>query len=86
MTDSIQIKREALDTVQPLLRADDVSKLLSVQTSTVYEWVRMDYIPHIRLGTGKKKPCVRFDLDEIKRWLAERKAQGRTNRIPVLSD
>ena len=70
----------------PLLRADDVADLLSVRTSTIYEWVRMDYIPHIRLGTGKKKPCVRFDLDEIKRWLDERKVQGRTSRVPTQLD
>ena len=50
MTDSAQTRREAIEPLQPLLRAEDISKLLSVRTSTVYEWVRMEYIPHIRLG------------------------------------
>ena len=35
------IKRE------PLLTADDVAQLLNVKPTTVYEWARMDYIPHI---------------------------------------
>ena len=72
--------------IQPLLRAEDVSRLLSVSVSTVYDWVRWGYIPHVRLGTGKKKPCVRFDLDEIMKWLDARKRQGRTTRVPTLLD
>ena len=70
--------------LQRLLKADEVADALGVRVSTVYEWVRMGYIPHIRLGTGQKKPCIRFELDEIKRWLADRKTQGRTSRVPAL--
>ena len=56
--------------------------MLSVRASTIYEWVRMDYIPCIRLGTGKSKPCVRFDPQEISEWLTARKKEGRTTRLP----
>ena len=65
-----------------LLKVADVAAMLNVQPSTVYEWVRMDYIPHIRLGTGKEKPCIRFDAQEVLEWLNARKNEGRTSRLP----
>jgi len=46
--------------MEPLLTAEQVSKILNVRVSTVYEWARMDYIPHIHLGTGRKKPPSSF--------------------------
>ena len=67
---------------EPLLRAEQVAELLNVQPSTIYEWARMDYIPHIRFGTGKKKPPIRFEREEVVRWFEERKRGGRLTRIP----
>ena len=69
--------------VEPLLRVEDIAELLNVQPSTVYEWVRMDYIPHIRIGVGKKKPLVRFERSAIIRWLEERRREGRLQRVPT---
>ena len=34
--------------------------MLNVRVSTVYEWARMDYIPHIHLGTGRKEALGPF--------------------------
>jgi len=65
-----------------LAKADQIAEKLNVQTSTIYEWARMDYIPHIRLGTGKKKPCLRFSVADIEKWLKDRAEEGRTTRIP----
>jgi len=67
---------------EPLLRAEEVAQMLNIKVSTVYEWVRMDYIPHIRLGTGAKRPCVRFFAGAIQQWLREKKKDGRTTRVP----
>ena len=66
----------------PLLTAKDVADLLNVKRSTVYEWARMDYIPCLQLGTGNRKPCLRFDRSEVDKWLAAKKTSGRTSRIP----
>jgi excisionase family DNA binding protein len=68
---------------EALLKAEQVAELLNVRVSTVYEWVRMDYIPHIRLGTGAKKPCVRFSSTAIDEWLLEKGRKGRLVRVPV---
>ena len=65
-----------------LLRADQVAEILNVQTSTVYEWARMSYIPHVRIGIGEKKPCIRFSRNAVEAWLKEKEKQGRTSRIP----
>jgi excisionase family DNA binding protein len=66
----------------PLLCATDVAELLGVKTTTVYEWARMGYIPSIRLGTGKLKPCVRFERHAIEQWLNAKRKAGRASRIP----
>jgi excisionase family DNA binding protein len=67
--------------LDPLLRVEEVARLLSVEPSTVYEWARMEYIPSIRLGTGKSKPCVRFDRKAIEQWLEARRKAGRSLRV-----
>ncbi len=67
---------------EPLLTADGVAKLLNVRATTVYEWARMDYIPHIRLGLGAKRPCLRFRWSAVESWLDQREKAGRSTRLP----
>ena len=69
--------------MEPLLTAEEVSKMLNVKVSTVYEWARMDYIPHIHLGMGRKKPLVRFSPTAVEEWLESKSKQGRTTRVPT---
>jgi len=68
-----------------LLKVPDVAAMLSVQPSTIYQWVSMDYIPCIRLGVGKTKPCVRFDEQAVLEWLKARMSEGRASRLPQTS-
>jgi excisionase family DNA binding protein len=65
-----------------LMTVRQVAEMLSVRPSTVYEWARIRYIPSVQLGSGSRKPCVRFDQVEIDRWLEARKKAGRTSRLP----
>ena len=74
-----------LSPTRSLLRVEEVADLLNVRASTVYEWARMNYIPHVRLGVGSKKPCIRFDAEEISRWLTEKKTAGRMTRVPAVT-
>ena len=71
--------------IKPLWTANDVAQRCAVKRSTVYEWCRMDYIPHIQLGIGRKKPCIRFYPDEVENWLKARAKEGRSTRIPAIS-
>ena len=70
--------------IESLWKAEDVAKRCAVRRSTVYEWARMDYIPHIQLGTGRKKPCLRFLPEEIEQWLKAKSKQGRSTRVPEI--
>ena len=70
------------DKPEPLLNVADVAALLNVKPSTIYEWCRMNYIPHVRLGTGKQKPCLRFRWSAVERWLREKENAGRPTRLP----
>jgi len=66
---------------KPLWKAKDVADHLGVQVSTVYQWSREGYIPHINLGLGRKK-SVRFNPDEIETWVLESSQKGRKNWVP----
>jgi excisionase family DNA binding protein len=50
-----------------------LSTMLSVKPKTIYDWVHKDYIPHIKLGQ-----LVRFDENEIKEWLENKKSKKPT--------
>ena len=53
-----------------LLKPQELASLLGVPTSFVYDRTRQnssDPIPHFKLGK-----YVRFDLDTVQEWLAER--------------
>lgn len=55
-----------------LLDANKVAEFLNVPVSWVRESTRSGAIPHIRLGR-----YVRYDLDDVERWLEECKRPGR---------
>jgi len=50
--------------MEKLLTAKQVSGLLEVHLSTVYEWVNRGSIPYVKLGR-----LVRFKKAEIFRWI-----------------
>jgi len=57
--------------MKKLLTVDEVAKALSVKKSTIYQWVHLRLIPHIKLGR-----FVRFKEEDIERWLKERKVKS----------
>ena len=52
----------------PLLRPDEVARLLSVRPSWVYEKVRAGELPCLHVGRH-----LRFTLAMIERWLADQR-------------
>ena len=49
-----------------LLRVKEVAALLGSRPSTIYEWVALGLIPHVRLNG-----CLRFDAADIEAWVEE---------------
>lgn len=45
----------------PLLKAEQVARLLNVKTPTVYAWAQAGKLPSVRLGTA-----VRFDYQTVR--------------------
>ncbi|OGX06691.1 MAG: hypothetical protein A3G87_00975 [Omnitrophica bacterium RIFCSPLOWO2_12_FULL_50_11] len=50
--------------MERLLTAKQVSALIEVKPSTVYQWVHVGLIPYVKIGK-----CVRFKKDELFRWI-----------------
>lgn len=68
----------------PLLRPNDVARLLSVSRAWVYDAARTGRIPSFRLG-GEDGP-LRFVAEDVERWLAEARGgwlPGRNGRPQV---
>ena len=51
-----------------LWKIENVSEFLQVKTSVIKYWLRCREIPHIKIGRE-----YRFDPDDIKRWIEEKK-------------
>jgi len=60
-----------------LISVKKLSKMLDIPQSTIYEWVQIDFIPHYKVGR-----LIRFDPEEIKKWLQGKKHSGRHIRRP----
>ena len=50
--------------MERLMTAKQVSELIEVRPSTVYQWVHEGLIPNVNIGR-----CVRFKKDELFRWI-----------------
>jgi len=48
----------------PLLRPEEVARLLGVRRSSVYEYVRTGRLPHVRVGRH-----VRFLREDLEEWV-----------------
>ncbi len=50
--------------MERLMTAKQVSELIEVKPSTIYQWVHLGLIPYVKLGK-----CVRFKKVELFRWI-----------------
>ena len=58
-----------------LLNAQEIADLLGVKKSTIYQWTHQGFIPFVKIGK-----LVRFNADDISRWLGNLKNKGRKSR------
>ncbi len=57
-----------------LWRVDQAAEFLGIRPKTLYEWVRTGKVPHRKLGFN-----VRFDRDELERWVESQPGAGGTD-------
>ena len=61
------------------LTLSELCEWLKVKPATVYDWVHIGFIPHVKLGR-----LLRFERAVITAWLAERQRPGRsTKKLPL---
>lgn len=51
--------------MEPLLKVEEVTSLLGVERSTIYDWVHQRKIPHLKLANGR----LRFRRSTLEKWL-----------------
>jgi len=60
--------------VEKLLTVQQLSELIQISRSTLYEWTHCGFIPHYKFPNG-----VRFKETEIDDWLRKRQKKGRAS-------
>ncbi len=58
----------------PIMRADEVCRLLKIGRNTLYEWCRLGIIPHKRVGR-----ILLFSRKQIYEWLENNENVGGMN-------
>lgn len=53
-----------------LVDISEFSEKLNIKKKTIYDWVHKGLIPYIKLGR-----LVRFDPDDIDRWLKSKRSK-----------
>ncbi len=56
--------------MEKLLTIDELAEVLTVKKSTIYQWVHLGLIPHIKVGR-----LLRFKEGGIKKWLASKQVE-----------
>ncbi len=56
--------------MEKLLTIDELAEVLSVKKSTIYQWVHLGLIPHIKVGR-----LLRFREEDIQKWLISRQVE-----------
>ncbi len=56
-----------------LLKVEEVSKVLALHPQTIYTMCADNKIPHLKIGQSQRS--IRFDAEDINKWLDERKHQ-----------
>ena len=58
--------------LEPLLTAEDVSRLLNLKVPTIYDAVAKGRLPAVRLWRGSRRSVLRFRAEDIRRIIRER--------------
>lgn len=65
--------------MEKLLTIDELAKALSVKKSTIYQWVHLGFIPHIKVGK-----LLRFKEGSIQKWLISREVEASPRSRAIL--
>ncbi len=56
--------------MEKLLTIDELAEVLSVKKSTIYQWIHLGLIPHMKVGR-----LLRFRERDIEKWLSSKQVE-----------
>jgi len=62
-----------------LLDVKEISQILNVKPSTIYQWAELRQIPHVKVNGS-----LRFDLNDIQKWIQACKVEPQTSYNPPI--
>ncbi len=62
-----------------LLSVKELSQIINVKPSTLYQWAELGQIPSIKLNGAR-----RFDLEDILRWIESCKNEATSEYNPLI--
>ncbi len=62
-----------------LLDVKEISQILNVKPSTIYQWAELGQIPCFKLNG-----CLRFDIDDITVWIKSCKKATHSSYNPLV--
>jgi len=66
--------------MEKLLKVEQLSEIIQISPSTIYHWTQAEFIPHYKFPKG-----IRFKVEEIERWLNNKRVKGRSSiKINIL--
>ncbi len=66
--------------VEKLITVEELSQILQISRSTIYDWSSTGFVPHYKLPKG-----IRFKMSEIEKWLLARRKKGRKRYKIILN-
>jgi excisionase family DNA binding protein len=51
------------------LRPREAARVLGVSTRTLWTWTKNGHVPHVRVGSGRRKTTL-YPVAELRAWLA----------------
>ena len=67
-TDKIRGEVNGVRQRNALVGIEEISDRLGVRPKTIYAWIHMRQIPHVKVGR-----LVKFDMADVNRWIEARK-------------
>jgi excisionase family DNA binding protein len=61
-----------------IITVSELSELLKVKEKTIYQWAELGQIPSLKLNG-----CLRFDMNDIQKWLNSCKKETRSSYNPL---
>jgi excisionase family DNA binding protein len=62
-----------------LIGVKEISEMLNVKPSTLYQWAELGQIPSIKING-----CLRFDIEDIMNWIETCKKAAESSYNPLV--